>query len=80
LVARHRLQNVGGFAELAARKRGLRHRAHQVVNGSSLGDIQRLQRNQPVGHRIVQLAVDSRAFRMTAVLRDTFVLLGQPPE
>ena len=41
--------------------------------------IQRLQRNQTVGYRIVQLAVDLRAFFvvnlvMTAVFRDAFVL------
>ena len=45
----------------------------------NLAEIQRLERNQTVGHRIVQLAVDSRALLviaivMTAVLRDTFLL------
>jgi hypothetical protein len=45
----------------------------------NVAEIQRLQRNQTVGHRIVQLAVDSRAFLMsaivmTAVLRAAFLL------
>ena len=80
-VARHGLQHIGSFAELAAGKRRLGHRAHQIVDGMNLAEIQRLQRNQTIGYRIVQLAVDSRAFFviaivMIAVLRDTFLLQG----
>ena len=44
---------------------------------SNLAEIQRLQRNQTVGHRIVQLAVDSRAFLVIAVLRYAFVRQGR---
>jgi hypothetical protein len=44
-VARHSLQHVGGFAELAACKRSLRHGAHEVVDGVNLGEIERLQRD-----------------------------------
>ena len=40
----------------------------------NLGEIQRLQRNQPVGYRIVQLAVDARALVMMTVLCGSFVL------
>src|SRR5437899_1736347 len=79
LVARHGLQHIGSFAELAARKRRLGHRAHQVVNGMNLAEVERFQRNQTIGHRIVQPAVDTRAFCvifvvMMAMLRDTFLL------
>ena len=45
-----------------------------------LAGIERLQRNQPVRDRIVQLTVDARAFviavLMTAVLCDIFLLQG----
>ena len=77
LVARHGLEHVGSFAELAAGKRGPGHGAHQVVDGVNLAGIERLQRNQPVRYRIVQLAVDARALVMMAVVRDIFLLQGK---
>src|SRR6266567_1548306 len=45
----------------------------------NLAEVERFQRNQTIGHRIVQLAVDTRAFCvivvvMMAMLRDTFLL------
>ena len=65
-VASHRLQHVGGLAQLAPGKRGLRHRPHQVVDRLHLRQIERLQRNQPVLNRIVQAPfhpVPARALR-----------------
>ena len=49
-----------------------------------LAQIERLQRNQPISHRIVQFSVDPCAFFMAAVLmmavlRDTFWLQRKPP-
>ncbi len=46
---------------------------------ANLAEVERLQRNQTIGHRIVQLAVDTRALLviaivMTTVLRATFLL------
>ena len=84
LVARHGFEHVGRLAELASRKRGVRHRAHQIVDGMDLAQIERLQRNQPISHRIVQFSVDPCAFFMAtvlmmAVLRDTFWFQRKPP-
>ena len=48
--------------------------------------IERLERNQPVRYRIMQLAVDTRAFfvfaLMMAMLRDAFIFCfkEEPPE
>ena len=80
-VARHGLQHVGGFAELTAGERRLGHRAHQSVDRLDLAEIERLQRDQTIGYRIVQLAVDARAFlviafEMMAMRRNTFLLQG----
>ena len=79
LVARHGLQHIGSFAELAAGERRLGHRPHQLVNGMNFAQVERFQRNQTIGHRIVQLAVDTRALLviaivMTTVLHATFLL------
>ena len=52
--------------------------------GVNLLEIERLERNQAVRYRIVQLALDSRAFVVLAfmmtMLCDTFMLQGKPPE
>jgi hypothetical protein len=66
-----------------ARERCFGHRAHEVVNGLNLAEVERLERNQTVGHRVVQLAVDACSLLMLAVvraagLRDTLVLQGEP--
>src|SRR4029077_16404902 len=60
-IESHGFQYVGGFAELASGERSLRHGPHQAVNGPDSAQIQRLQRNQPVLNRVVQLSVDPLA-------------------
>ena len=65
-VSRHGLEYIGSLAELAAGERGPGHGAHQIVDGMNLGEIERFERDQAVGYRIVQLAVDARAFFVIA--------------
>ena len=67
LVARHGFEHVGGFADLASGEGGLAHGAHQVVDRVHFLEIERLQRNQPVLNRIVQLALDSGAIVIACV-------------
>ncbi len=67
LVAGHGFQHVGGFTQLPAGERGLRHRPHQVIDRMHLLQVERLQWNQPVFNRIVQLALDSRAVMVVCV-------------
>ncbi len=53
----HGLKHVGRLAQLPARERSLGHGTHQVVDRAHFREIQRLQRNQPVFDRVVQMAI-----------------------
>jgi hypothetical protein len=61
LIAGHRFQHVGSFSDLAASESGFRHGAHQTVNGADFAEVERLQRDELILNRIVQLALDPRA-------------------
>ena len=61
LVAGHGFQHVDGFTQLPAGERSLGHGPQQVIDRMHFLEIERLQRNQLVFNRIVQMALHSRA-------------------
>ena len=68
-VASHGFEYVGRLAHLATGEGRFPHRTHEIVNRTHRTQVQRLQRNQTVFNRIVQLAVNSCAV-MIAILQD----------
>src|SRR5207245_9342471 len=53
-ISRHLLEDIGGVADLPPGERRVSHRAHQLVDGSAFGQIQRKHRPEFVFYWIVE--------------------------
>src|SRR5690242_11130409 len=59
-VARHGLEHIGGFSDLAPGERSIRHGANQVVYRTDRRKIEGLKWNEAVLNGIMQLAINAR--------------------
>jgi len=66
-VAGHGFEHVGADTDLPRTEGRVAHRGDQVVDGLDFRKIEGLQRDEFVGNRIVQFAVDARALMMFIV-------------